>query len=134
MTEARFSKSGRSWQAWLACEVARLHPEFAAVLSRSGLQSCARRQSEPREWGELLAAFDKAAVQNEQFDPAGNSYLNANARHPALQQNKLPGALVQYCKVDTRDVGRRREREAGGVDAHRCPVARVELPQLDEER
>src|SRR5262249_20590743 len=93
-----------------------------------------RRQSEPRERGELLATFGKTALQNEQFDPARNRHSNANAGCPAFQQNKLPGILVQYAKFDTRDVGRRRKRKGRGVDAHRRSVARVKLPELDENR
>src|ERR1700756_2446862 len=75
-----------------------------------------------------------ALVQNEQFDPLGNRHCEACARRPNFQQNKLPNALVQYRKFDTRDVGRRRERKGGGVDAHRRSVVRVELPELDEDR
>src|SRR5215472_7248606 len=129
-----FATSACSWQLWLTCEVARLDSEFTTRRSRGGLQRCAGRQSQPREPGELLAAFDKAAVQNEQFDPPGNRHCDANACRPQFQQNELPGALVQYSKFDTRDVGRVRERELGGFDTHWRPVIWVELPKLDEDR
>jgi hypothetical protein len=58
-------RSGRSRQTWLTRKVIRFTPDFAAAPSRSGFQSRAGRQPEPRKPGELLAALSKAAVKNE---------------------------------------------------------------------
>src|SRR5215471_329423 len=98
--------------------MAGLDPDFAAAPSRGGLQRCPGRQSEPREWGELLAAFGKAAVQNEQFDPAGNGHPNSNARRPALQQNKFAHGYYQNHRLSDHIYERMRARwgDKGVVD------------------
>jgi len=99
--------------------VAGFDPEFAVAPTRSGFQHSAGRQPEPRELGELLAGFDKAAVQYEQFNTPGKRLDDIDARRPALKKNKFPGALVQQCKFDSEEVRREREREAGRIDAYR---------------
>src|SRR6516165_5648913 len=115
-------------------EVAGLGPKAATLRSCSGSERRFRREPQPGIPGELLAAFDEAAGQDEQLDPAWKRHLDAGARRPALHADALPCVLEQCGPFDARKAARGQEREAGSVDAQLRPIVWVELPEFDEDR
>src|SRR5215472_247903 len=115
-------------------EVAGLGPKAATLRSCFGPQRRFRREPQPGIPGELLVAFDEAAGQDAQLDPAWKRHLDAGARRPVLQADALPGVLEQWSSFDARKAGCGHEREAGGVDAQLHPIVWVELPELDKDR
>src|SRR5271169_2737221 len=82
----------------------------------------------------FLAGLLKAAVQNEQLDPALNRHVDHRRRCPAFQTDALAGILEQRGQLDAGEIRCRRESESESIDAQLGAVVRVELPELDENR
>src|SRR5271167_914451 len=83
---------------------------------------------------EFLAGLLKAAVQNEQLDPALNRQIDHRPRCPAFQTDALASMLEQRGQLDAREIRCWRESECESIDAQLGSVVRVELPELDENR
>ncbi len=84
--------------------------------------------------GELLAGLLKAAVQDEQFDPALNREIDHRPRRPAFKPDALRAFSNNGAHSIAGEARCRRQSECDSIDAQLGAVVRVELPELDENR